>query len=180
MQHNLSKEEHPRFQRAQDARHAQTDANMVDFSKMTDEEITRETEEYLRKHPEDGGPESQGAVPAKRKSENDGGKQGKEQRTSASMEEGESGERNGEKRGLQADESLVKKDKRIRLGASEETGREQLTLEKLQRESNISSVRKSARKQARNVVYDVKSCGASADKQVVEIDKHIARCKQVS
>ena len=115
MEQNLSKEEHPRFQRAQDARLAQTDGN-IDVSKMTDEEVTRTTEEYLRKHPEDGHSESQRAVSSKRKSENDGGKHGKEQRTSGVTEEGKESKRNVEKRGLQADESQLRKDKRVKLG----------------------------------------------------------------
>ena len=53
MEDNLRKEEHPRFQRARDAREVQESKRADDFSKLTDEEMVGATGEFLRDHPQD-------------------------------------------------------------------------------------------------------------------------------
>ena len=52
MEENLRKEEHRRFQRAQDARSSQADRQKDEYKHMTGEELTIATEEYVKNNPD--------------------------------------------------------------------------------------------------------------------------------
>ena len=157
MEGNLCKEEHPRFQRAKDARETQQHEDMKDVTNMTDEEMLKETEEILRGLPPNGDQREQGTASSKRKSEDEGRKHVQEQRTSQVLEGEEEGKENGEKRGLQVDVDTAMKDKRIRLETQSTTTEQQVTLDTIARDYNISLLEKMSRKKARNTRYDVKA-----------------------
>ena len=72
MESMLCKEEHPRFQRAKDARELQKGTKADDVGKMTHEEMTRATEEYLREHPQEESPQEDGTALTKRKIDEQG------------------------------------------------------------------------------------------------------------
>ena len=52
IQDNFQKEDHPRFQRAKDATRSQTDQQKDEYKRMSDEELTKATEQYLKDNPD--------------------------------------------------------------------------------------------------------------------------------
>ena len=82
MENNSRKEDHPRFQRAQNAMSSQIDEHTDSYTRMTDEELTRATEEYLNKSPDDKEEKTDVSQSSKRKSEDEEVKDNQAQTTS--------------------------------------------------------------------------------------------------
>ena len=175
MEDNLRKEEHPRFQRAKDAREQQGGDVIDDFSQMEDEAITRATEEYLRKHPQDDDQEAQSRS-SKRKSGEFAGHHGKVQKTEGKQDArlGSEEQENREKRELQAEETTEGKGgKRIRLETRSEDDEHS---DRIAQEYGISSLTfdrrgngKQKEKEARNRMYDVTPITEGQTSQLLKV-----------
>ena len=99
MEDHLRKEKHPRFQRAQDAKSSQMDQQTDSHNRMTDEELTEATEEYLKKNPDRNGG-SDVTQTCKRKCEDDESDNHKAQKTSTVENDTTKEDNNVSKRGI--------------------------------------------------------------------------------
>ena len=160
MEENLRKEEHPRFQRAQDARKPQKDQQADEYKHMIGEELTKATEEYLQNNP-DSNQQAEESTSVKRKSEDDEVKESKAQKTVAledEKSEDEEEQRRIPKREVEDIDETSKTDKRIRLETNEETiNGKGITLETIQRDFHISLLQQRKQTQIRNRQYDIKA-----------------------
>ena len=157
MEDNLRKEEHPRFQRANDARSSHVDDQAEDYKRMTDEELAKATEDYLQKNP-DTNRELEGTTATKRKGDQEEVNQGKVQKTEAVDEQKNEEEQRLMKRDMEYESSNTNRDKRIRLDVNPEViPSEDKTLEMFETEYNIAVLQQRLRQQTRNRQYDVKA-----------------------